>query len=179
MNATITTDRPHVRIGFAGFWDDFDPRDNFLTRIIARRYDLSICDRPDFLIHSCIGRKRHDHLAHDCVRIFYTGENVAADWLSTDWAFTFEHDPHPRHFRLPHWPFRVDPPDLVKPADFDPDRVLAEQTRAKGDQLLFLMTAEALEKRADKPSATLPDTHYDQNVGNIAPWGHRPVDVII
>ena len=57
--------------------------------------------------------------------------------------------------------------------------VLAEQTRAKGDQLLFLMTAEALEKRADKPSATLPDTHYDQNVGNIAPWGHRPVDVII
>ena len=129
VNATTTTDRPHVRIGFAGFWDDFDPRDNFLTRIIARRYDLSICDRPDFLIHSCIGRKRHDHLAHDCVRIFYTGENVAADWLSTDWAFTFEHDPHPRHFRLPHWPFRVDPPDLVKPADFDPDRVLAEQTR--------------------------------------------------
>ena len=50
VNAT-TTDRPHVRIGFAGFWDDFDPRDNFLTRIIARRYDLSICDRPDFLIH--------------------------------------------------------------------------------------------------------------------------------
>ena len=57
--------------------------------------------------------------------------------------------------------------------------VLAEQTRAQGDQLLFLMTAEALEKRADKLSATLPDTHHDQNVGNIAPWGHRPVDVII
>jgi len=57
--------------------------------------------------------------------------------------------------------------------------VLAEQTRAQGDQLLFLMTAEALEKRAEKLSATLPDTHHDQNLENIAPWRHRPVDVII
>ena len=31
VNATITaTTRPHVRIGFAGFWDDFDPR-SFLS----------------------------------------------------------------------------------------------------------------------------------------------------
>ena len=132
MNASATTPRPAVRLGFAGFWDDFDPRDNFLTRVIARRYDVVISDRPDFLIHSCIGRGRHDHLAHDCVRIFYTGENVAADWLSTDWAFTFEHDPHPRHFRLPHWPFRVEPATLVKPPDHDPDRVLAAKTRFCG-----------------------------------------------
>ena len=116
---------PSIRLGFAGFWDSFDPHDNFFTRLLAHRYDITVCDRPDYLIHSCIGRGRHDHLAHDCVRVFYTGENVAADWRFTDWAFTFEHDPHPRHFRLPHWPFYVEPTRLVKPAEIDPERILA------------------------------------------------------
>jgi alpha(1,3/1,4) fucosyltransferase len=127
--AMTSAPRPQVRIGFTGFWDDFDPRHNFLTRLLSSRYDVVVCDRPDYLIHSCIGRGRHDHLVHDCVRIFYTGENVPADWSSTDWAFTFEHDPHPRHFRLPHWPFYVAPERLVKPPEYDADRVLAAKTR--------------------------------------------------
>jgi len=124
--------RPHVRIGFAGFWDSFDPADNYFTRIMRRRYDVEVCERPDYLIHSCIGRGRNAHRGYDCVRIFYTGENVPADWLSTDWAFTFEYDSHPRHFRLPHWPFYVDPRALVKPVDFDPERIIASKTRFCG-----------------------------------------------
>ncbi|MFM7137819.1 MAG: glycosyltransferase family 10 domain-containing protein [Planctomycetota bacterium] len=106
--------RPAIRLAFAGFWDSFDPRDNFLTRLLESRWRIELVDEPDFLIHSCIGRGRHDHRRHDCVRIFYTGENVPPDWLSTDWAFTFEYTDHPRHFRLPHWPFYIDPPRLVK-----------------------------------------------------------------
>jgi len=112
-----TSERPSVRLGFAGFWDSFDPRDNFLTRLLETRWRVDLCDEPDYLIHSCIGRRRHDHRRYDCVRVFYTGENVAADWHSTDWAFTFEHSDHPRHFRLPHWPFYVDPRRLVKPSN--------------------------------------------------------------
>jgi hypothetical protein len=123
---------PRVRIGFAGFWDSFDPGDNYFTRLLARRYEVVVCDDPDYLIHSCIGRRRHDHRRYDCVRIFYTGENVAADWLSTDWAFTFEYDPHPRHFRLPHWPFYVDPQALLKPPHIDPASMIAAKTRFCG-----------------------------------------------
>jgi hypothetical protein len=124
-----TDDRPVVRLGFAGFWDGFDPRDNFFTRLLGRRWRIEVGDRPDFLIHSCMGCRKHDHLAHDCVRIFYTGENVPPDWHSTDWAFTFEHTDHPRHVRLPHWPLYVDPARLVKPPDHDPDAVLARKTK--------------------------------------------------
>jgi hypothetical protein len=58
-------------------------------------------------------------------------------------------------------------------------RALAAKTRAQGDQLLYLMTAEALEKRADKLSATLANAHHDPDVENIAPWRYRPVDLII
>jgi len=125
---TTPPPRPSIRLGFAGFWDSFDPHDNFFIRLLAGRYDITVCDRPDYLIHSCIGRGRHAHLDHDCVRIFYTGENVPADWRFTDWAFTFEHDPHPRHFRLPHWPFYVEPALLVKPRGIDPERIIAEKT---------------------------------------------------
>jgi alpha(1,3/1,4) fucosyltransferase len=114
-SAATDDQRPPIRLGFAGFWDSFDPRDNFLTRLLETRWRIELVDDPDFLIHSCIGRRRHDHRRHDCVRIFYTGENVAPDWHSTDWAFTFEYTDHPRHFRLPHWPFYIDPPRLVKP----------------------------------------------------------------
>ncbi len=132
MNALTSSPRPPLRLGFTGFWDSFNPSDNYFTRLLARRYDVVVCARPDILIHSCIGKGRHDHRRHECVRIFYTGENVPADWLATDWAFTFEHDPHPRHYRLPHWPFYVDPSRLVKPADYDIDRVLASKTRFCG-----------------------------------------------
>jgi len=114
-SAATDDQQPPIRLGFAGFWDSFDPRDNFLTRLLETRWRIELCDEPDFLIHSCIGRRRHDHRRHDCVRIFYTGENVAPDWHSTDWAFSFEYTDHPRHFRLPHWPFYIDPPRLVKP----------------------------------------------------------------
>ena len=125
--------KPVVRLGFSGFWDDFDPRENFLTRLLNTRWTIELTDEPDFLIHSCIGRGRHAHRRHDCVRIFYTGENVAPDWLSTDWAFTFEHLDHPRHFRLPHWPFYVDPPRLVKPPEPpDVEAILAGKPRFCG-----------------------------------------------
>ena len=130
--------RPPIRLGFAGFWDSFDPRDNFLTRLLETRWRIDLVDEPDFLIHSCIGRGRHDHRRFDCVRIFYTGENVAPDWLSTDWAFTFEYTDHPRHFRLPHWPFYIDPPRLVKGLSAsggpptDVEAILAERPRFCG-----------------------------------------------
>jgi hypothetical protein len=58
-------------------------------------------------------------------------------------------------------------------------RVLAAETRAQGDQLLYLMTAEALEKRAERLAAAPPREHDDQDAKVDAPWRHQPVDLII
>ena len=117
--------RRTIRIAFVGFWESFDTRDNFFTRLLARRYRLEICDDPDYVVYAYVGRRRKEFLRYDCVRIFYTGENLPPDWNACDWAFTFEHTNHPRHFRLPHWPFYVAPEALVKPADYDPAAVIA------------------------------------------------------
>ena len=55
-------------------------------------------------------------------------------------------------------------------------RQLANDAHCRGDQALYLMTAEALEKRAEWLSATLPqekrDTHGDPRL-------HKSVDVTI
>lgn len=118
-------DRPVKRIRFADFWPGFDPLDNWFTRLLARRFRLEHVDRPDFLVYSCFGR---EHLEHDGVRIFYTGENRAPDWLTCDWAFTFERAEHPRGFRLPHWVLKADPARLVKSA-VDADAILARKTK--------------------------------------------------
>ena len=120
---------PTVRLRFIGFWDGFDPHDNFFTRLLGRRYHLELCDDPDFVIFSYVGKRRREYRHWKCVRIFYTGENIAPDWSACDWAFSFEHSPHPRHFRLPHWPFYVDPAALVKPPDHDPAAILDQKSR--------------------------------------------------
>ncbi len=120
---------PTIRLQFAGFWDGFDPRDNFFTRLLGRRYRLEISDDPEFVIFAYVGKRRRDYLRWNCVRIFYTGENIQPDWSACDWAFSFEHTPHPRHFRLPHWPFYVDPTLLVKPPGHDPEWVRAGKNR--------------------------------------------------
>jgi len=121
--------RRTVRIKFVGFWESFDTRDNFFTRLLEPRYRLELCDDPEYVVYAYVGRRRKEFLQYDCVRIFYTGENLPPDWQACDWAFTFEHTAHPRHFRLPHWPFYVPPEALVKPADHDPAAVVARKTK--------------------------------------------------
>jgi len=118
-----------VRIGFCGFWDDFDPHDNYFTRLLSRRFPIEVVDRPEWLIYSRIGRARHHHRRHDCVRIFYTGENEPPDWTECDWAFSFDPHPHPRHFRLPLWGLYGDPSRLVHHPDRDPAALVAAKTR--------------------------------------------------
>lgn len=55
-------------------------------------------------------------------------------------------------------------------------RQLANDAHCRGDQALYLMTAEALEKRAEWLAATMPqeerDTHGDPRL-------HKSVDVTI
>lgn len=46
------------------------------------------CDDPDFLFYSVFG---HEHLKYDCVRIFWTGENLQPDFNICDYAIGFGH----------------------------------------------------------------------------------------
>lgn len=76
-----------IKIGFADFWSDFVPEESLFYRILSSRYELEMSPRPDFLFCSTFGES---HLKHDCVKIFYTGENQVPDFNLFDYALGFE-----------------------------------------------------------------------------------------
>ena len=76
-----------IRIGFEDFWDNFNPRDNFIYNALTERYDIELSDKPDYLFYSVFG---DNHLGYDCIRVFYTGENQSPDFNICDYAIGFD-----------------------------------------------------------------------------------------
>ncbi|WP_237416386.1 glycosyltransferase family 10 domain-containing protein [Helicobacter saguini] len=84
--------------------DDYRPDtkedfyNNSLIKSLQEKFDIEYSSNPDFIIYSQEGFK---HLNYDCVRIFYTGENIRADFNVADYAIDFDYmdfgDRHLRH----------------------------------------------------------------------------------
>ena len=76
-----------IKVKCIGFWGAFDPRDNFILDLLKKRYQVELSDEPEYLFYST---STEDFLDYDCVRIFYTGENVCPDFNLCDYAIGFE-----------------------------------------------------------------------------------------
>ena len=114
-----------IRLDFCDFWPNFPKAKNFFTELLSARYEVEICDHPDFLIYSNFG---YHHRLYTCPRIFYTGEKGAPDFRECDYAFTSRYVDDPRHLRLPLYVWYVSPDLLVKnPAE--PERLLAQKNK--------------------------------------------------
>lgn len=87
-----------IKIDFIDFWPNLDKENNYFYNLLSTKYEVTISDTPDLIIYSCFGQ---DYLKYTCKRIFYTGENLKADYTACDFAFTFDYTTHKRHFRLP------------------------------------------------------------------------------
>lgn len=117
---------PTIKLDFCDFWDGFDKADNYLTETLAREFSVLITSRPDYLIYANFGKQ---HRTHNCVKIFFTGENIRPDFAECDFAFTFDHLDDPRHYRLPLYAWWDDAERLIKPSGVDYAVVLARKTR--------------------------------------------------
>lgn len=107
-----------VRINLTDFWHPNtleDKRNNLVVKLLAKRFDIEICDNPDFLLFSCFGV---DFTRYDCTRIFYTGENVRPNYSLCDYAFGFDYSNDPRYMRFPYYAF-VNLAPLFQPRDVD------------------------------------------------------------
>lgn len=95
-----------VKIKFVGFPKEFGFENFFLYRILKKHFDVEICDDPDYVVYSCFdlfepaGEK---HLQYnDCVKIYYTGENLVPDFNLCDYGIGFEYmDYSDRYLRYP------------------------------------------------------------------------------
>ncbi len=76
-----------VKIAFSDFWDDFDPKDNFIIEALKENFEVVLSDDPDFVFCSNFGNR---HLKYSCVKIFYTGENLCPDFNLVDYAMGFQ-----------------------------------------------------------------------------------------
>ena len=91
-----------IKINFVDFWRGFEPEKSFLYRFLQQYYKVTLSDHPDYLFFSCMG---YEHLRHpECVRIYYTGENLVPDFNVADYALGFHFiDFEDRYLRFPLW----------------------------------------------------------------------------
>ena len=90
-----------IRLDFCDFWPGFPKTDNFFYHLLRERFEVEICDCPDFLIFADIGQ--HVHRVHNCVKIHFCAEDFLSDFARCDYAFTCRQLDDPRHLRLPYY----------------------------------------------------------------------------
>ncbi len=86
-NTTSSNDLPTIRVAYVDFYEGFDPQNHHVPRALRRHFNVIIDnEKPDVLFYSCFGV---NHLRYkDCLRIFYTGENVMPNFNVCDFAIS-------------------------------------------------------------------------------------------
>ena len=72
-----------IKVAFVDFEPGFVPEKSLLYRILLQNYQVELSKEPEYLIYSNYGER---HTRYDCVRIFYTRENVTPDFNFCDYA---------------------------------------------------------------------------------------------
>ena len=117
-----------IKLWFVGFWRPSTEeyiRKNNLYRLLSKYWDITLSPQnPDFLLYSCKG---YDHLKYDCLRIFYTGENIRPNFKHCDYAFSFDYPVTERNYRLPLYRLYDEYSDLFQSRD--PEKIISERRK--------------------------------------------------
>ena len=89
-----------IKIDFSDFWGGFDKTDNYFYNLLKEEFDVEISSNPDYLFFSLFGNQ---HQNYNCIKIFYTGENVAPPLGYCQYSFSFDYLDDSRNYRLPHY----------------------------------------------------------------------------
>ncbi|MEI8061989.1 MAG: glycosyltransferase family 10 [bacterium] len=110
---------------------NYDPNDkcsygHYFLQILKRHYEVELSENPDYLFYN---ESTYEHLKYDCIKIFYTGENITPNFNLCDYAIGFDYmEFEDRYYRLPIY--------LV--ANFYRPGEISQQNNAKfTDQLSF------------------------------------------
>jgi len=115
-----------IRIDFCDFGPNFSKTDFFLYQLLRERFDLELCDQPDFLVYcqSC----HRAHRLHSSVRICYSVESDLPDFRICDYSLAPVRFDDPRHLMLPHYVAYGKATDILKRHE-DHKKILAAKTK--------------------------------------------------
>jgi hypothetical protein len=133
--------KPRIRLDFCDFGPNFAKQLNFFYELLQTRFEIILCSRPDFLIHSHDG---HMHRMHDCIKIFYTNESIRPDFRQCDYALTCFYLDNPRHLRFPHYIWDGNAGDLIK-ASGEAARLVPQKTKFAS----FIVSSRNPRRRTD------------------------------
>jgi len=90
-----------IKINYVGWWDGFNPDTYLINQILKKYYEVEISDNPDYVFCSPY---TNEFLKYDCIRIFYTAENVTPDFNIFDYCIGFdEMEFGDRYIRVPNY----------------------------------------------------------------------------
>jgi hypothetical protein len=117
-----------VKLDFCDFWPGYSKTNNFFCHLLRERFEVEICDCPDFLIFADLGQ--HVHRVHNCVKIHWCVEDFAPDFSLCDYALTCRQLDDPRNLRLPSYALH-NPRALLKDSE-SAEQIMAAKTRFCG-----------------------------------------------
>ena len=105
-----------IKLKFVDFWSDQNNKESNFYKLLSLRFEIEISDNPEFIIYSVFG---YDHIKYDCVRIFFTGEQVSPDFDIADYAIGFDYiDFGDRYIRFPLFALNYSPRELERIESF-------------------------------------------------------------
>jgi hypothetical protein len=114
-----------IRIDFCDFGPNFSKTNWFLYKLLSERFEVELCDQPDFLIYCTAGM---EHRVHSCVRIFFSGESDIPDYTTCDYSIACAQVNDPRHLQYANYVHYGEPWEIIKKDD-DPEKILATKTK--------------------------------------------------
>lgn len=96
-----------IKIWFCDFWPNYKIKDNFIINNLKNNYEVELTKKnPDYLFYSNFG---YENIKYNCIKIFYTGENVFPNFNICDYAIgPHEIKLYERYFQLPIYLIKKD-----------------------------------------------------------------------
>ena len=80
-----------IKIKFVDFWKGYSPDEYPVYKVLRELVPIEIVENnPDIIMYSCFGSNHKKYT--DCLKIFYTGENVMPDFSECDYSISFMRD---------------------------------------------------------------------------------------
>lgn len=76
-----------IKINFIDFWSDFDAKKSLAYNILSKHYNVIISNNPDYIFFNYNSKNHFKY--NDCIKIFFTGENIVPDFNICDYAIGF------------------------------------------------------------------------------------------